>query len=633
MRAINGGLIRDKTTGLLILYGFPNYTKFQGFYDIANYKHIDYLGIETSESEVSIKKLEVNNRKVIAKKSKKGIEVYWLKNGLLFYEYFPNKEKKEIEIILDLDHRHIKSFPIWGRYYSVQEKGAMISIDYKLIENNNIREEKSTYIAIGKDSSIEIPGWIEKLYEYDRKRNSKHDLWVYRIKIRKKAPFRIVIGLDSEKKTLFNYGLWRGLKREDVINEWEKQEKYEKDLLKLLDSLVKIHDKHGFSKVEVGLLEKARKNVAQTILEFMDNERLIAGYPYFIEEWIRDELLALRALMINPSIPEEFVANILRRIFKLIKSSIENNDYRLPSINTMGSIKSCDAPYYYWCRLIEYLETYGIKNKGKGLTLIEIREMLGYLPRFLRIAEQKGMEKIGIPLPYCEEKESWVDTCGKCGCRKGIPIELALIHLKLYESMIKIKHNDLLKDSIDINLREIQEKSRSLFNTIHELFIKRLRDSFPDRDFITPNIFLGIYNSPGVLSRGGIDKIIRKMISCLWLPWGGVSSIDINHPCFQEKHTGEDNKSYHSGDSWFFMNNIVGIIMYSNNPERYKHYTYSILKASIKDYYREGLHMACSEISSANMQTSYGCHSQLWSATTLYELLSLILKKYSLNNY
>ena len=89
-------------------------------------------------------------------------------------------------------------------------------------------------------------------------------------------------------------------------------------------------------------------------------------------------------------------------------------------------------------------------------------------------------------------------------------------------------------------------------------------------------------------------------------------------------HSGSDNKSYHRGDSWYFINNIVATQLYAVDSKEFAVKIQSILDASLKDLFFSGVIGGSSEISSAGMQTGEGCLNQSWSSATLIELIYLL---------
>ena len=83
-----------------------------------------------------------------------------------------------------------------------------------------------------------------------------------------------------------------------------------------------------------------------------------------------------------------------------------------------------------------------------------------------------------------------------------------------------------------------------------------------------PNVFLAYYIYPNLLKKTAWNKVFDNALRKLWLPWGGVATIDKDSHLFQGEYTGQDNKSYHRGDSWFFLNNMTAICMRKLDCER-----------------------------------------------------------------
>jgi len=88
-------------------------------------------------------------------------------------------------------------------------------------------------------------------------------------------------------------------------------------------------------------------------------------------------------------------------------------------------------------------------------------------------------------------------------------------------------------------------------------------------------------------------------------------------------YTGANNKSYHRGDSWYWLNNLTAICLMKVNAKKYKKYINTIKQASIKDILWQGGIGSASEVSSAAEQTGSGCLNQAWSDATFLELLNI----------
>jgi glycogen debranching enzyme len=145
-----------------------------------------------------------------------------------------------------------------------------------------------------------------------------------------------------------------------------------------------------------------------------------------------------------------------------------------------------------------------------------------------------------------------------------------------------------------------------------------------DASTIRPNIFLAYYLYPDLLSNEDWEKVFDNSFPKLWLDWGGITTIQKDSPLFCREYTGEDNKSYHRGDSWFYINNITAMCLYKLNKEKYKEYIHEIINASTQDILYNGIIGRPSELSSASSLKAEASLFQLWSAATYAELMDLL---------
>jgi len=135
------------------------------------------------------------------------------------------------------------------------------------------------------------------------------------------------------------------------------------------------------------------------------------------------------------------------------------------------------------------------------------------------------------------------------------------------------------------------------------------------------NIFLAAYLCPNLLNRKEWESVFDNAIKALWLEWGGFSTIDRASKLYFSSYTGEDNKSYHRGDSWYWINNIAAIAL-KRFGGKYDEYVNKIIKASSLDIQFQGVIGRPSEISDAKSQKAQGNLFQLWSAATFIELIN-----------
>jgi hypothetical protein len=165
-------------------------------------------------------------------------------------------------------------------------------------------------------------------------------------------------------------------------------------------------------------------------------------------------------------------------------------------------------------------------------------------------------------------------------------------------------------------------------NKVKEVFFdgKILKDGADDPT-IRPNIFLAYYIYPELLDKNEWETVFDNSLKKLWFNWGGLSTIDKSSPLFCENYTGEDNKSYHRGDSWFFVNNIAAICLNDLNEEKYRKYVDKIIEASTKDMLYLGISGRPSELSSAAKLEAKASLCQLWSAATYIEIMQALHEK------
>ncbi len=198
-------------------------------------------------------------------------------------------------------------------------------------------------------------------------------------------------------------------------------------------------------------------------------------------------------------------------------------------------------------------------------------------------------------------KETWMDSIPRSGAR----IEIQALKLALMRGTPMEK--------------EFCERvKKSFFNG--ELLVDGIEPNGQVDKTIRPNCFLAYYIYPDLLSSEEWETVFDLAILHLWCAWGGFATLEKFHPEFCGAHTGEDAKSYHQGDSWFWINNLAAIALNRVNSEKYRQYTQQILDASAHDLLSQGIPGHASELSSANEFAPAGSPVQLWSAATFIEL-------------
>lgn len=288
-----------------------------------------------------------------------------------------------------------------------------------------------------------------------------------------------------------------------------------------------------------------------------------AGLPWFFDPWARDIYISMKALC----------------------GKGENLFWKICFQNFN---QTADSIGWLFKRIGQQLET----KKVNEIIVWKIKKYL-----------EKSLENLG----KSADKTTWMDSIDRTGER------IELHALRLY--MLKLAFT-LTKDP------SYKIKETGLKFYVKEKFWngKFLKDGLYD-ETIRPNIFLAYYIYPELLEQKEWQLCFDNALAALWLPWGGVATIDKSSVYFNANHTGENQQSYHSGDSWFYLNNLTAIVLKRNNPERYRDYIDKIIEASAKEILSMGAVGCHTELSSASHLISEGCWSQAWSNAMFVELI------------
>jgi glycogen debranching enzyme len=333
---------------------------------------------------------------------------------------------------------------------------------------------------------------------------------------------------------------------------------------------------------------------AKTGLEnlLVKEERIYAGYPWFFQFWKRDEAVSLGGLKI---INEEAAKKVFWNLLKNKQDGIKEDN-------------CIDGPGWIFKRAFLFLNDFDDKEEKK---------LASYLKKYIDFNKKD-------PLIKTEEKRTWMDSIN----RKGARIEVQALQLSMY------KLGKLIDEKNSDNYRELEDM---LKKKVREIFWNGefLADGYyPEEDkidrTIRPNIFLTYYIYPELLTKEEWVKCFRRALYVLWLDWGGLATIDRNNSKFYSTHTGEDSRSYHQGDSWYFVNNLAAVAMNRLDHGKFSYEINKIISASREDLMWKGTISNHSEISSAERQIAQGAVSQAWSFATYIEAMYEILK---IDNY
>ena len=474
-----------------------------------------------------------------------------------------------IELLLDVkgsyDNRN------FGRYYTInhEDNKIIVKFDKKTSSKDNEidgNHEYSFYIVINQATFSSSSKWIMKSYELDRQRKSSpYEHYVFNgLKV---ITDKLIISASHDKKKAIAENDYILKNMDQLIT---KQEKYTNDLLNKFN-----HDKKD--------IDIAYKCAVNSLDQLTTDHGIFAGLPWFFQYWVRDELLCSNALShINKNLSIQIVNRYIEEIIK--KNELySNQNSNLLAKDGVGllTIRTSEIKKYDY-KLIQYL-----MNSIKEDSMIKNKAL-----------------------------ETWMDTNYGNDSREGIRIEIQALYLRLYSILYKLSKEERYK-TIEEKLKE--EVRKNFFTG------KILKDGIND-ETIRPNIFLAYYYYPELLTNKQWVTVFDTSIPKIWDEWGGFSSIEKSSHLFQHDYTGEDNISYHRGDSWFFLNNLAAICLIRVNKTRYKKYITKILEASIKDTLWNGYIGFSSELSSSSQLKAEGCKAQSWSSAMLIELIQELKK-------
>lgn len=556
-------------------------------------------------------------------------ESFTLLPGGLIYDV---ETEAQTYINIELDFRGIHEYSDAGRIYKIHKLDDSLIVEYTKYEDDKLNKKMYTkYLLInGEINTYETPSlWIKKNYSYDESRGAKSEFYVfYALRILCKNKSNLIFTYANTKAEAMDK-LFDIKKNMDVIYRFHN--KYKNEILCLKYDITEVTGKE----IAFGYV-----NSVHAIDGLMINSENItglwAGLPWFFQYWSRDELISLKALMLEDK--RDYSKDILMRHI----SSIMSNG-RIPNIYTANGpsgLGSADAIGWLFKRIKDVFilnEREAFENFENYFTLHEIkyiRDKLQY--SILQIINMQYREG----LIYNSPLETWMDTRTDDDQREGYRIEIQCLFLcmlnlmnllnKLLSNKI-IKRNNKLTSVVNSDM-DYRNFEKELARNVREKFFVNnyLNDGWKssNADVSRPNIFLAYYAYPELLHNEEWEKVFDNAISRLWIEWeinkkdaGGFSTIDKENALYQSNYTGQNNKSYHRGDSWFFLNNIAALCMYNLDKNKYFSYVKKILNASTEDMLFKGFIGYSSELTSSSILKPGGCFCQTWSIATYIELI------------
>ncbi len=362
----------------------------------------------------------------------------------------------------------------------------------------------------------------------------------------------------------------------------------------------------GVGESKKDAIEEAEKEISKRV--FKENEKIdvlcakkslegllvesqpgiYAGLPWFFHFWPRDEAISLKSLIkVNPSKAKEI-------FFRLLSKGLEKGP---------GGVINIDAIGWLFKRAEDILPVTDISEKEK------IRRFLKkYLEDFLLFFTENGF---AVNRP----NETWMDSLDRSGAR----IELQAMKLNMYKMARILSNKKSERDFYGRMEGEMKQKVKNVFFDGENLY----DGYYPHKDIIEkeirPNIFIAAYIYPELLQKKEWIKCFDNALAKLWLPWGGIATLNKESEGFYWEHTGESPESYHQGDSWFYINNLTACVLSKLNKRKYGSYIEKIMQASQEEILWMGAVGSHGEVSSAKALESRGAVSQAWSCAMYLE--------------
>ena len=484
----------------------------------------------------------------------------------------------------------------WGRNYKIEvqkNKVAVITFEKltdKREDKTDGKHEYKIYVAIAFDGMVkELNSWKNLQYEFDKNRNSPpENRYAY-------VPFEFYA-----KKLVFTVGFHK----KDVIKEsLSIMKSFDKKYIK------ELNDELDFKREPERTIDFAYVLALNALNSMSSLNYIEAGLPWFYDEWSRDEALSLNALI---------YAGDFNKVKKILLKLLDETNIK-GMINTKlgdnNTPLSAEA-FFYAAKVFDNLVSFAKKHNIEKYILAGkfYEKASGLIEQSLDIIIKHFLKG---SLIYAKPSTTWMDSSYKGDTREGFNIEINAMMLYMYDLLYRTTGKEIYSLFASKLKAVIREKFWNGMYLVDNL----------DSKIVRPNVFIAYYFAPEILSDYEWEKCFDYALERLWFEWGGLSSIDKTNPLFVPNSTGEDPKSYHRGDSWFFVNNIAAIAMSRLNKTKYFKYITKVTSAGTKDILLKGCLGNASEISDASELTSRGALSQAWSNATYVELIRELFYK------
>ena len=552
-------LLTNKRGGYLWLTDSPA-SRYQGAFFVENSKI--YRVIENIGIRGIVDEM-INRFWCVERIKETSLERFFMPYGhnCIVYETASNQG---IELTLDIKESYINTSE---GVYTVERESEKESKKDMLIIKYKTKEE-TFYVAVKISGNYKINGkFLERKYSYDENRKSPPFIRKVYNAAEINSPV-IVVSFSKDKNSAL-------AEAEFVFNNIEKLKKKQlSEILKIASEKIK--------DVEINMAYNCAKIMLYNLA--IDDSGVYAGLPWFFQFWARDELISLKALGSITGMQK-----LKEKIFDRWLANAEKKEKMSANINMENREAGISVDAFGWL----------FKRAGEVKLSRERTRIMN------EIAD------VSTELLTNEAHETWMDTIA----RQGTRIELQALKLNMLNSMYRVTGNKLYKIKEEILRKEVREKFWN--GTI-------LVDSLQE-PIVRPNIFLTAYIYPELLNEMEWVLCSENALKRLWCECdygGGISSADKTNPLFVDSYSGEDNKSYHNGDSWFWLNNLAAIVLWKIDRKKFYYFIKKILYASTTEILWMGAIGNHSEITSAKQLSSCGCISQAWSAAMFIEMVN-----------
>lgn len=492
-----------------------------------------------------------------------------------------------ISLSVFLDGKEMFDNDDMGRFYEISAEDGCIVIEFTKRKENLL--DYRFFLAIaGIGGSESKKEWVTREYAYDRERNDPpFERYIFRAVELKGKQFVFSVAHDKEaakeaaKRVYDNAGKIK--KSLDAEAEW-------------------FAHKHGQSigDEEIRMAYLAAKyslHHMEVKDEWKNSEGLYAGIPWFAQFWLRD--FAISSGQLTPSVAHAIYIRYLD--WWVIHGALHGYD-------GPGTLACADAEGLFF-RCASHLMHAGVLQ---GEELRRTKELLiSFITKELPARMHEGLVHNG-------PKETWMDTEYQGSGRAGARIEIQALTLAMF------RFAGVLTDDKTYFLKEAE-------------LLRAVRAAFWDGNALAdgagdttqrPNIFLAHHFYPDLLLRHEWERAFISALDVLWLPWGGIASIAPTHPlfCGVDRGCDDQNRSYHHGDAWFFINNYAASSLCKINKDTFRPYIDALLAVSTNDILWRGILGHHSEVSSADHYVPRGCLAQSWSAASYCDALDQVLQ-------